>query len=152
MSTIRNRPAGARRPAAMYAGLALTIVATLAPLADILTVDTLTRHVRDAYPAWSPGQIAGDRNAIALFLGITGVLGIICWLVTIRAVRKGRRWARIGSTAALGLAVLMSLVTLTLGGAPYDVVVPPTFGVLTLLPCLAGLVAVVSLWRQGSRA
>ncbi|WP_157594886.1 hypothetical protein [Streptosporangium amethystogenes] len=52
MTTITNRPPSThtKRPTAMYLGLALTTFATLALLLDIATVDTLSGHVRDAYP------------------------------------------------------------------------------------------------------
>jgi len=60
---------------------------------DIATVDTISDHVRAAYPAWGPASVGADRNAIVIYLVITGVL--------------------------------------------------------TLLPSLAGLIVVVSLWRPG---
>ena len=44
---------------------------------------------------------------------------------------------------------LVALTNLGLGGERYTVIVPYAYGALTLLPCLAGLAAVVSVWRHG---
>ncbi|MCT2586905.1 hypothetical protein [Actinophytocola gossypii] len=140
------------RPTAMYVGLGLTILATLVPVLDIATVDTLAGHVRDAYPDWGADDVRKDRDAIAIYLVGTGALGIVLWVLTIRAFTGGRRWARAAMTAACGAGLLVALTNLSLGGDHYDVVVPYGYGVLTLLPCLAGLVAVVSVWRPARRA
>ncbi|MGI5171096.1 hypothetical protein ACQEU3_42765 [Spirillospora sp. CA-253888] len=151
MITSTGRPVAtrARRPTAMYAGLALSALAALAPLVDIATADTLSAHVRAAYPGWRPDQVAADRNAIAGYLAVTGALGVLLWLVAIRAVVTGRRWARTFATAALVAGVLVALTNLGMGGERYDVIVPYAYGTLTLLPCAAGLAAVVSIWRHG---
>lgn len=65
----------------MRLGPTLTIFATLAPLLDIATVDTLSGHVRDAYPDQGPGMVAADRNTVVIYLVVTGVLGILGWLL-----------------------------------------------------------------------
>jgi hypothetical protein len=150
MTTTAIRPPSARsrRPIAMYVGLALTVLATLAPLLDLATADTLSDHVRAAYPHWGPALVREDRDAIATYLVLTGALGIPLWILTARAVRAGRRWARVVATAALAAGVLVALTNLSVGGDGYHVIVPYTFGTLTLLPCLAGLAAVVSAWRR----
>lgn len=160
MSTTRfptapSRPATAParpRPVAMYAGLGLTVLATVAPLADVATADTLAQHVRDAYPGWGPALVAQDRNAMVIYLLITGALGIITWLTTIWAVTARKRWARPAATAALAAGAGIALLNLTLGGGNYHTILPTAYGLLTLLPALAGLAAVVSLWRDGRRA
>ncbi|MBL1068137.1 hypothetical protein [Streptomyces sp. 7-21] len=136
------------RPAALYTGLALTVLATLAPLIDIATIDTLTSHVRDAYPDWGPDLVAKDRNAIATYLVATSALGIPLWLVTIRALTTGKRWARTAATLAFAAGTFTALLNLSLSGEHYDVIVPYQHGTLTLLPCLAGLAAIVPLWRR----
>lgn len=141
--------AGPRWPAAMAAGLILNVIATVAPVVDIATVDTISDHVRAAYPAWGTASVGADRNAMVIYLVITGVLGIVTWLYVIRAVKVGKRWARAAATSAFAVGMLLALVNLTTGGGQYDVILPTGYGVLTLLPSLAGLVAVVSLWRPG---
>ncbi|MFF9347047.1 hypothetical protein [Streptomyces sp. NPDC014734] len=150
MATITNRPPSAdgRRSTAMYVGLALTALAALAPLLDIATVDTLSGHVRDAYPDWGPDDVAADRNAIAIYLVGTGVLGTLLWLLTIRGITAGRRWARAVTTTAFAAGMSVALMNLGLGGEKYDVIVPYAYGMTTLLPCVAGLVVLVSVWRH----
>ncbi len=135
----------------MVAGLILTVIATVAPIVDMATVDTISDHVRAAYPAWGQTLVAADRNAMVIYLVVTGVLGIVSWLWVIRAVMAGKRWARAAATSACAAGLLLALVNLTTGGGQYDVILPTGYGVLTLLPSLAGLLAVVSLWRPGHR-
>ncbi|MGW1192344.1 hypothetical protein [Streptomyces sp. NPDC002559] len=132
----------------MYAGLALTAVTALAPLVDAATVDTIAGHVRAAYPDWGPGPVGQDRTAITAYLAVTGGLGVLLWLLAIRAVASGRRWARAAATSAWGAGVTLAMVNLGMGGERYEVIVPVGYGVLTLLPCVAGGVAVVRLWRH----
>lgn len=143
--------AGPRWPAAMTAGLILNVIATVAPVVDIATVDTISDHVRAAYPSWGHALVESDRNAMVIYLVVTGVLGIICWLCVIWAVIARKRWARAAATSAFAAGALLALMNLTLGGGQYSVILPTGYGVLTLLPSLAGLAAVVSLWRRGHR-
>lgn len=140
-----------RWPAAMVAGLILNVIAAVAPVVDVATIDTISGHVRAAYPGWGDALVAADRNAMVIYLVVTGVLGITSWLCVIWAVIAGKRWARAAAASALAAGVLVATVNLTLGGGQYDVILPAGYGVLTLLPSLAGLVAVVSLWRPGHR-
>ena len=151
MTTTIDRPASARagRPVAMYLGLALTMLATLAPLLDLATVDTLAAHVRDAYPSWGQDLVAKDRDAIAVYLVATGAAGTVLWSLTIWAVMTAKRWARLAAFAGFGAGVLVALANLTGGGDHYDVVVPYAYGTLTLPACVAGLAALVSLRRHG---
>ena len=140
-----------RLPVAMAAGLVLNVIATVAPVVDMVTIDTISDHVRGAYPAWGPASVAADRNAMVIYLVITGVLGVVTWFWVIRAVMARKRWARAAATSAFAVGALLALMNLTLGGGQYNVILPTGYGVLTLLPSLAGLVAVILLWRPGHR-
>ncbi|MFJ2900558.1 hypothetical protein ACIO87_37580 [Streptomyces sp. NPDC087218] len=141
------RPPGAP-VGVMYVGLALTAVTAIAPLVDAVTVDTIAGHVRAAYPDWGPGPVGQDRTAITVYLAVTGGLGVLLWLLVIRAVAAGRRWARTAATSAWAAGMTVAMVDLGMGGERYEVIVPVGYGVLTLLPCVAGGVAVVRLWRR----
>ncbi|MFI0463613.1 hypothetical protein ACH347_05990 [Saccharopolyspora sp. 5N102] len=134
----------------MYAGLALTAIATLAPLLDIATADTLSAHVREAYPNWPEELIAMDRNAIVGYLASIGVLGTAAWLWTIQGVRKQTRWSRPVSTTMFALGATTALMNLTLAGGEYAKVIPPLHATLGTLPALAGLATITILWRQKS--
>ncbi|MYW63306.1 hypothetical protein GTY65_04315 [Streptomyces sp. SID8379] len=141
-------PRSERRSIAMHAGLLLTALTALAPLLDIATVDTLSAHVRDAYPGWGPHDVAADRNAIAGYLVGTGALGTLLWLLAVRGITTGRRWARTATTLGFTAGLSVALLNLGLRGEKYDVVVPYAYGTATFLPCVAGAVVVVSVWRR----
>ncbi|GAB2945125.1 hypothetical protein GCM10027280_37430 [Micromonospora polyrhachis] len=134
----------------MYAGLALTAITTLVPLIDLVTADTLTNHVRAAYPEWPAATVALDRNAIVGYLVAVGVLGIAGWLWTIRGVTRHRNWARTVATIMFVLGVSAALLNLTFTGGAYDNVIPAQYSIPGLLPSLVGLVLVVLLWRGRS--
>lgn len=143
------RPPSTRRLLrAMWIGLALTVIAGMVPLIDIATADTLYAHVRDAYPDWPADLVRGDRNAIAIYLGINAGLGALTWLFTIWAAAAGRRWTRGVVIAAFALGAGLALFNLTLTGGRYDTVLPPAYGALGLLPSLAGLAVLIMVWRR----
>lgn len=133
---------------ALWLGLALTVLVALVPLTDLVTADSLTTHVRDAYPDWSPATVRGDRDAITIYLVAVGALGALMWLWTIRMVSHGGRGARALATFALTAGACGALTGLVLKAGAYDRVVPALYGALGLLPVLAGAAAVVPLWRQ----
>ena len=140
-------PATYVRPA-LLAGLVLTVLATIAPLIDLLTADSIGDHVRAAYPDWSADLVAKDRNAITIYLVAVGVLGLAGWVWSIVAVARGNRRVRgIGTTLFL-IGATVQLIGLSVGGEAYTTIVPTLHGVLGFLPSLAGLVAVVGLWRH----
>ncbi|MDA3646290.1 hypothetical protein LZ318_28935 [Saccharopolyspora indica] len=141
-------PETGRAVRAMHIGLALTVLAALAPLIDVATVDSLGDHVRSAYPDWPDDLIATDRNAIAGYLAVIGVLGIAGWLWSIVGTRKHARWARVVSTIMFALGASVALLNLSLSGGAYTNVVPPLHSALGTLPALAGLAAVVLLWKR----
>jgi hypothetical protein len=144
-----TRPPATRPRTALYAGLALTVAATLVPLVDLVTADTLTDHVRSAYPSWSADLVAKDRNAIVGYLAAVGVLGAACWLWAIRSV--GRRSMRRTVTVLFAVGACTLLFDLSYSGGAYDRIIPALYGVTGLLPALAGAVAVVQVWRPGAR-
>jgi hypothetical protein len=142
----------ARRPLmiALYAGLALSVIGAVAPYVDIATADTIAVHVRDAYPDWPASEVRKDRDAIALALALLGGLGAATWAVAIAAA--GKPWARRFTTAAFAVGTIAALTVGFTGGEAYSTIVPPAYGALVTLPCLAGLAAVVLVWRRGRAA
>jgi hypothetical protein len=138
-----------RRPAFLfYLGLAVTALATIAPLVDLFTVDSIAGHVRDAYPTWPAGSVAADRNAIAIYLAVVGVLGMAGWVWAIILQSRASRRTRMISTGLFALSALIALTDLSVGGESYDRIVPLSYGLAGLLPVLIGAVAVVELWRH----
>ncbi|MFB9662863.1 hypothetical protein ACFQS3_21875 [Glycomyces mayteni] len=130
---------------ALWAGLALQLALAVLPLLDLATLDTFTAHVEAAYPDWSAGDVALDRNAIAWSLVGVGALGAVGWIF---ALLRARRTApRITATVLFALGLLTSLTLLGTGGEQYEQIVPLGYGLLGLLPVLAGLAALVAVWR-----
>jgi hypothetical protein len=144
-----NGSAGAR-PAvvAMYAGLALTVIATTVPYVDRATSNTLVDHIRAGYPAYSQARIDTAATTYLVYLSVLGVLGVAGWLWTVRAVTRGRWWARGAATALFALATSVALTNLLIKDTSGDTGLPVLLGWVGILPCLPGLLAVVVLWRS----
>ncbi|ADD45818.1 hypothetical protein [Stackebrandtia nassauensis] len=136
-----------RRAMVMYAGLAVSVLALAVPLIDLATADSLTAHVRAAYPDWSASLVAADHNAIIVYLSIVNGLGVVGWLSTIRGVTKGAKWARITGTILFGLGALVALYNVSATGGEYANVIPYPYSTLGLLPVVVGAAAVVMVWR-----
>ncbi len=140
------RPPATRAPiGALVAGLVLTLVALAAPIVDQLTLHTIEAHLQSVYAG--SGASPPAPTLISTYLVVVGLLGVAGWLVTIRAARRGRRWTRPVATALLLVGTAVAVLDLTISeyGAP---ILPPWLGVLGLLPCVPGLVAVVLLHRR----
>ena len=139
-------PVSARRAVvAMYVGLALTIAAMLALIFDLAATGGLAQHLREVYA----GYVANppDEAGVAAYLFTLGALGVLGWLWMLWAVRRRKRWARPVATVLFLLASAVALINLTV--TEYDQTILPTqVGVAGLLPCVAGLAAVVVLWRR----
>lgn len=131
----------------MYVGMALTAALMVAPLVDLATTDSIASHVRSAYPSWPDRLVNMDRNAITGWLGGVGLLGLVGWFWAIRAARPGKRSARWVGTIMFTLGLVISLTDASVGGGPYQQIVPLSYGLLGLLPVVVGLVAVILVWK-----
>ena len=133
---------------AMYAGVALTVVAMIVPYIDRATANVLADHIRAGYPTYSQAHIDTAVTTYLVYLSVIGVLGVVCWLRTIRAVNTRKRWARGAATAMFvlgtGIALFDLLVKDTSGGTG----LPPLLAWIGMLPCLAGFLAVSLLWMR----
>jgi chromate transport protein ChrA len=76
---------------AMYAGLAMTVIAIIVPYIDHATSNTLANHIRDGYPAYTHARIDTAATTYLVYLSIIGVLGVVGWLWTVRAIKTGKR-------------------------------------------------------------
>jgi hypothetical protein len=137
---------------AMYTGLGLTVVALIVPYVDHATANVLAGHIRAGYPAYTPARIDSAVTAYLVYLSVVGALGIIGWLWTIRAVKAGKRWARGAATAMFALGTGIAVIDLLVRDTSGDTGLPPLLGWAGMLPCLAGLLAVMLLWRRSSPA
>ena len=122
----------------MYVGAAISTVSLVVTLADLGGVKSA---IERAKPTWTAAQVNSyDRFLVSLAV-VSGLIGIGLWLWMAWANRRGRNWARIVSS------VLFSLATLDLIGVFSE---PKTaLGlVFPLLTWLAGLGAIILLWRK----
>lgn len=142
-------PGSARRAVvAMLTGLALSVAAMLALAANLASTDMLARHLHEVYAGYAVSP--PDEVAVATYLFTLGGLGIVAWLWMVWAVRRQKRWARLVATGMFVLASVVAVANLTV--TEYGQTILPTqFGLAGLVPCLAGLVAVVLLWRRDGR-
>ncbi len=145
MTKTRHAPAAI---GAMYAGLALTVVAAIVPYIDRANGNMLAGHIRAGYPAYAQDRIDTAATTYLVYLSVLGAIGVVCWFGTIWAVKAGKRWARVVATLMLALAASIGLFNLLVKDTSGDTGLPPLFGWVGMLPCLAGLLAVTLLWRR----
>ena len=73
-------------------------------------------------------------------------LGIVGWLITLRATARLRRWVPVVASVLWVVAATVIASVTVAPMAAYDRLVPTGLGILAALPPLAGVVAVVQLW------
>jgi len=124
----------------MYVGAAISVVSLVISLASIGGTKDAIRKARPSLTATQVNQLNTFIIALAV---VSGVIGVALWLWMARKNGQGKNWARILST------VLFALATLDLFGVVSQpkTVLGLIFPVLTWL---AGLGAVVLLWRKES--
>jgi hypothetical protein len=86
--------------------------------------------------------------AYTMILSTVGALGLLGWLGTAWLVRKGKGWARWPASGLFVIATGFAIATLTVQDINGQVGLAPLLGWLQLIPCTAGLAAVVLLWRR----
>jgi len=143
-TTRRRKPA----LAAMYAGLGLTTAATIVPYADRATGNVLAGHIAAGYPAYAPARVDAAALTYLIYLSVVGVLGALCWLAAIRAEASGKRWARPAAATLFVTGSAIALFDLLVKDTSGDTGLPPLLGWAGILPCLAGLAAVILQWRR----
>jgi len=135
-TTVRNAVA------AMYAGAAASL---LGIVVDVLTVNATKTAIEKRSPNLTASQVNSTGHVLIAGFVAGGVMAAAVWIFLALACRRGHGWARITGTALFGLATLDTIVGLA---APLATPVK-IWGVLIWL---AGLVAVVFLWRPSSTA
>jgi len=86
----------------MYVGAAVN---TIALIIGLTLIPGIKAALRKANPSLTAAQVS-DLNWLITFAGVCGVVLIALWLWVARANGEGRNWARILSTALVGLATL----------------------------------------------
>ena len=134
--------------AAMCAGLALTVIATVVPYLDRVTFGTLANHIRAGYPTYSRARIDRAVTTYLVYLTVVGVLGVAGWLWSLHALKADKRWFRGCATSLFLLGTTVALTDLLIKDTSGDTGLPPLLGWIGTAPCLPGLLVVTLLWRR----
>ena len=132
----------------MYAGAAITV---LNAVLGVITISAVRDAIRHAHPEFTSAQLlAAGRSFLIVSLALAAV-ELFLWLFLARACHNGRNWGRITGTVLFALNTLLLLLSVALPGG--TIAPRATLGVLlTVLLWLAGLGAVIMLWRRESSA
>jgi hypothetical protein len=145
-------PSAVRYAAAiMYVGAGLSLIRVIADLATKATLkaDITTKASHAAVPLTATEISTAVTTAIAASV-VLGLIGAGLWILNARGSAGGRKWAQVTGTVLFGLDTLALLA-----GPPGSGVTggQPAVDVLcTAAIWLAGLGAVVLLWRRSSRS
>jgi cytochrome bd-type quinol oxidase subunit 2 len=142
--TLHHRPA----TRALYAGLALTVIALIVPFVDHATGNVLADHIQAGYSSYRQARVDAAATLYLIILSVVGALGVLCWLATIWAVKAGKGWARWFASVMFALGTSVALTALLTKDTSGDVGLAPLLGWVGILPCVAGVVAVTLLWKR----
>ena len=126
----------------MFAGAAISL---LGIVIDIATGSATKTAIEKRSPNLTASQVNSLQHVLVGGFIAGGVIAAAVWIVLALACRRGRNWARITGTVLFGLSTVD-----TLGG-----IAAPVAGgakLWGLLVWLAGLTAVLFLWRRESSA
>jgi hypothetical protein len=126
----------------MYAGAALSVIGLILGLA---TVGSLKNNIHKADPKLTSSQVHSAEIVSIALVVVVSVLAIGLWLWMARASLKGRNYARITGTVLFAIYTLLLLTTLRRPGNGIGLI-------FSGLQWLAGLGAVILLWRRESSA
>jgi hypothetical protein len=129
---------------AVAAAMALSIVLAAAAIADQVGGRTLVDHAAAVYAS------SGEQPSAGLLYGLVysvAAIDTLLWLPALRAARSHRRSAPV--LAVTGIVVSAGLAVLLLVSSEYgERIFPPLWGVLAILPAVAGVVAIAFLLRR----
>ncbi len=127
---------------AMYAGAGASIIGIAI---DIATIGATKTAIESHSPNMSASQVNSTQHTLIIGFVVGGVIAAVVWLLLARACQRGRNWARITGTVLFVIATLDTFVGLS----------TPIAGlsrIWAVVVWLAGLTAVVFLWRRDSSA
>src|SRR5690606_38605903 len=115
---------------------------------DQTSIGLLSRHLEEVYAGYAASGPA--VSMIRIYLLTTGAVGVVTWLWMVWAVRARKRWAPAAATVIFVLATVLASANFFIQEYG-QALIPAQFALAGLLPCLAGLVAVVLLWTRDRR-
>jgi hypothetical protein len=108
----------------------------------------LADSIRESYPTYTDAHVGSAATTWLVVLSVIGVLGLAGWLFAIWAVTAAKTWAPWVATALFVVGTTMALTLLFVRDTSGDVGLAPSLGAIGAAPCLAGLAAVLALWRS----
>ena len=137
----RHWPAAAR---AVYLAVALSAVLVVVAIIDQTGGRSLADHVTAMY---APYGKRPDPNLLYGLVYTVAAVGALLWLPVIRSVRSRRRSARVLTVVVTTITAALALLLFV--SSEYGAqIFPPLWGILAILPAVAGALAVVLLRRQ----
>jgi serine/threonine protein kinase len=125
----------------MYSGAAMSLLYLIIGAVTIVRWD----HIAETFPGTLAAKTAHTMAGVAgVYVGLTSVLGIVCWIALAVLCGSGRAWARIAGTVLFALGSLTSLIVLH--GTRGD---PGVRAMDAVVWCI-GLAVVVLLWQRKS--
>jgi hypothetical protein len=124
----------------MYVGASLSVIELIVGLA---TISSVKSAIKRAYPNYTPSQVHSLEVASIGIGVLVGLISIALWLWMARASAAGHNYARITGSVFFGLNTLFLLLSLARPHAGLGLV-------FNVLVWLAGLGAVIMLWRSES--
>ncbi len=126
----------------MYVGAALSLISLIIGLATISSIKTA---VRNADPSATQASVNNTANVAVGFAVVVGLIGVGLWLWMARANKSGHNWARITATVFFALNTISFIADLAQHTTAFG-------KIISLLVWLAGLGAIVLLYRRDSTA
>jgi len=124
----------------MYAGAGLS---ALGLILEFIGLSGLKKALKDANPSLTTTQVHSLEVATVAIFAIVGLIGIGLWIWMAFANKAGNNWARIVSSVLFGLDTIFLLLGISRTGLQLG-------NVVSILVWLAGLGAIVFLWRRES--
>lgn len=140
-----NRHYSLAAMAALGVGLALTILTTVLVF---VSTTAIGEHIQTGYPHYSSGQISAAVNFYTVYLVVLGALGAIAWSFDLWLVRRRRAWAYPLAVIFFLVGTSFGLFNLLIRDTSGDTALPEAIGEMGLLPSVAGLVAIVLMWKH----
>lgn len=143
-----NRHYSRAATAALCVGLALTILTTLCVF---VSTTAIGEHIQTGYPRYSRGQISAAASFYTVYLIALGTLGAIVWAFVLWLVRRRRAWAYPLAIISFLVGTSFGLLNLLIRDTSGDTALPELIGGMGLLPSVAGLVAIVLMWKHADQ-
>ena len=148
---LKPQPPATVRTAAwfMYAGALITLAGAIIQGASVAA---LRASIHRVYPQYTATQVRSLASAEITYMVVYTIIVIFLWLWLAWACRAGKSWGRMIASVLFGLdtvLMVLTLVTRANAGVLPQLTVGAILGVLTWL---AGLGAIVMLWRRESTA